>query len=145
MGECLIFQNFPITKEGFAQCGGLNKKAVSLTLSKVIFTSVHVVSLCLSLSLSLSLSLCMCVRVLLIYTISIRFLWVLQEGLSLVESNQQIMTSTCNFQKVADLSKVNFCISSLSIQCNTGSCCVHVTGGVNIYLCVSVFWSQFVL
>ena len=33
MGECLIFQNFPITKEGFAQCGGLNKKAVPLTNS----------------------------------------------------------------------------------------------------------------
>ena len=35
---------------------------------------------------------------------------------------------------IVDLCKVNFCISKLLIQCNTGSCCVHITGGVNMYL-----------
>ena len=42
------------------------------------------------------------------------------------------MTSTSD--KFADLCKVNFCISKLFIKCNTGSCCVQGTGGVNIYL-----------
>ena len=30
----------------------------------------------------------------------------------------------------------NFRISKLFIQCSTGNCCVHITGGVKIYLCV---------
>ena len=38
-----------------------------------------------------------------------------------------------------DLSKVHFCISKLYIQCNTGSCCVHATGGVNTYLSTCQF------
>ena len=37
-----------------------------------------------------------------------------------------------------DLCKVNFCISKLFIQFNTGSCCVNITSGVNIYLYVCV-------
>ena len=32
-----------------------------------------------------------------------------------------------------NLCKINFCISKLFIQCNRFSCCVHITGGVNIY------------
>ena len=39
---------------------------------------------------------------------------------------------------IADLCKVNFCIKKLFIQCITGSCCAHITGGVNIYLYVCV-------
>ena len=35
-----------------------------------------------------------------------------------------------------DLWKVNFCISKFFIQCNTGSCCVQITDGVNMYLYV---------
>ena len=50
------------------------------------------------------------------------------------------MTSTSDkFLKskdIVDLCKVHVCISKLFIQCNTGSCCVHITGGVNIYLYV---------
>ena len=32
-----------------------------------------------------------------------------------------------------DLCKVNLCIRTSFIQFNTGSCCAHITGGVNIY------------
>ena len=41
---------------------------------------------------------------------------------------------------MVDLFKVIFCISKIFIQCNIGSCCVHIIGGVNIYLfmCVSL-------
>ena len=39
---------------------------------------------------------------------------------------------------IQDLCKMNFFISKLFIQCDTGSCCVHVTGGVNIYLQIRV-------
>ena len=68
--------------------------------------------------------------------------FVSQEGLSFVESNQQMF----DFYKrvylkskdIVDLCKVNFCISKLSIQCYRGSGCVLVTVGVNIYLYVSV-------
>ena len=49
------------------------------------------------------------------------------------------MTSTSEYilkgKDIVDLSKVNFCISKLLIQYNTGSFWVHITGGVNIYLC----------
>ena len=52
------------------------------------------------------------------------------------------MTSTSeqflNSKDILDLFKVNFCINNLLIQCNTGSCCVHVTGGFNIYLYIFV-------
>ena len=46
----------------------------------------------------------------------------------------------------ADLCKVNFCINKIFIECYTGSCCVHITGGVNTYLhmCAS-YWSLYVL
>ena len=37
---------------------------------------------------------------------------------------------------ILDLCKVNFCIRKLIIHCNAGSCCVYITGGVNIYLYV---------
>ena len=39
---------------------------------------------------------------------------------------------------IVALCKVYFCISKLFIQCNTGSYCVHIVGGVNIYLYVCV-------
>ena len=38
---------------------------------------------------------------------------------------------------IMDLLKVNFCISKL-LQCNPGSCCVHITGSVNNILCQSI-------
>ena len=66
------------------------------------------------------------------YTISISILSASQEWLSLVESNQQIY----DFH-IVDLCQKKFCISKLFIQCNTGSCCVHITGDINWYLCVS--------
>ena len=37
---------------------------------------------------------------------------------------------------ILDLYAVNFCIRKLFIKYNTGSCCVDVTDGVNIYLYV---------
>ena len=37
-----------------------------------------------------------------------------------------------------DLCKVNLCIRTSLIQFNTGSCCAHITGGVNIYLYVCI-------
>ena len=72
----------------------------------------------------------------LIFIISIGILCISQEGLSLVDSNQQILLLN---KDILDLRKVNFCISKLLIQCNTGE---HVTGGViiSIHMCVSVYW-----
>ena len=48
-----------------------------------------------------------------------------------------------NSKDIVDLCKVNFCISSY----NTGSYCVQITGGANIYIynCASVYWSICVL
>ena len=68
------------------------------------------------------------------------FLCVSQERISLVESNQQ-MTSTTSKQflkskDIMDICKVNFCISKLIIQCNADSYCVYLTGGINVYLYV---------
>ena len=39
----------------------------------------------------------------------------------------------CKSKDIVDLCKINFCIIKLFIQCNKGSCCVHITGGVNVY------------
>ena len=41
---------------------------------------------------------------------------------------------------IMDTCKISFCITVVFIQCNTGSCCVHITGVFNIYLygCVSL-------
>ena len=39
---------------------------------------------------------------------------------------------------IQDLCQINVFISKLFIQCDTGSCCVHVTGGVSIYLQIRV-------
>ena len=41
---------------------------------------------------------------------------------------------------IANLFKLNFCVSNLFIQSNTGSYCMHITGSVNIslYMCVSL-------
>ena len=70
-----------------------------------------------------------------IYTISISIFFVAQEGLCLIESNQQIY----DFYKW-----VIHCIKKLLIRCNTGSCCAHI-GDVNaacpvfVYLCL---WYQ---
>ena len=72
--------------------------------------------------------------VLTIYTISISILCVSKEGLSPVESNQQMYDF---FEQLKHCGpQVNFWIRKLFIQCNTGSCCAHITGGVSIYLCV---------
>ena len=60
---------------------------------------------------------CVCVCVLFIYTIFISIICVLQEELSLITSNQQ-MHDFCEWVE-------------LFIQCNTDSCCEHVTGDVN--------------
>ena len=49
---------------------------------------------------------------------------------------------------ILDLSRVNFCISKLFSQCNTGSCCMQIASGVNVYscvVCVSVNWSLCVM
>ena len=72
----------------------------------------------------------------LIFIISIGILCISQEGLSLVDSNQQIWLLN---KDILDLRKVNFCISKLLIQCNTRE---DVTGGVIIYIhmCVLVYW-----
>ena len=63
------------------------------------------------------------------YTLSISNFCASQERRSLVESNHQIQQS----KDIVDLLKVDFCINKLFSQCNTGSCSVHITGGVNIY------------
>ena len=72
--------------------------------------------------------------VLTIYTISISILCVSKEGLSPVESNQQMYDF---FEQLKHCGpQVNFWIRKLFIQCNTGSCCAHITDGVSIYLCL---------
>ena len=74
------------------------------------------------------------------FSISIRC--VSQEGLSLVQSNHHNvwLLQLSNFDKQTHCGtfQSKFLISKLLIQCNTGSCCVHVTGGVNIYACTCV-------
>ena len=58
-----------------------------------------------------------------------------RKGLVLLNLISRYMTSTI-FEKQRHCGPINFCISKLFIQCDTRSCCV--TGGVNIYLYVSV-------
>ena len=60
-----------------------------------------------------------------------------RKGLVLLNLISRYMTSTI-FEKQRHCGPINFCISKLFIQCDTRSCCVHITGGVNIYLYVSV-------
>ena len=75
---------------------------------------------------------------------------VLQEKLSLIESNQQIYQAVnLEKQRHCGTLQINFLISGnyfsnvikskLFIQCNTESFCEHITGSINIYLhaCVS--------
>ena len=76
------------------------------------------------------------VCVLLINLISVSIICVSQKGNCPFEFNQQMYGFYNKFLKIkyiANLCKVKVHISKLSIQCNTGSCCVHVTSGVNIY------------
>ena len=79
----------------------------------------------------------------LIYTISISILCVSQ-GLHLVESNPKIhdIYQTVIFEKQRQCwplqSKFLYQQLIYFIQCNKGSHCEHVTGGVNIYLYVCV-------
>ena len=65
-----------------------------------------------------------------------------RKDLVLLNLISRYMTSTSEqFLKrkdIADLCKVNICINKLLIQCNTGTCCVYITGGVNIYLYVCI-------
>ena len=46
------------------------------------------------------------------------------------------MTSASKYfmksKEISEFYEVNVCISKLFIQCNTGSCCMHITGSVNI-------------
>ena len=56
-------------------------------------------------------------------------------------TNEQFFKS----KDIVDLHKLNFCITKLFIQCNTSSCCVHMsmvllTGGVNtsLHVCQSI-------
>ena len=83
----------------------------------------------------------MCFLIIDTLSISIILVEAAWEELSLIESNQQI----CGFYKSPLEKKRNsikyiFDISKLFIQCNTDSCCEHITSGVNIYLygCVSL-------
>ena len=45
-----------------------------------------------------------------------------------------------NNKDIVDLCIVNFYVRKLFIQCNTGSRCAHITGGVNtyLYMCLSI-------
>ena len=78
--------------------------------------------------------------VLFIYTISFGILCVSQEELSVTESNQHMwLLQLSKFWKTKTLwnfAEYIFKISNLFIQCNTDSCCEHITCGVNIYIMV---------
>ena len=83
-----------------------------------------------------------CVCVLFVYTISIgisvSIICVSQEDVSLIASNQQICDfyKLVVFEKKRHIGKYNLYISELFIQCNTGSCCEHITGDVNIFILI---------
>ena len=95
-----------------------------------------------------------CACLLLIYMISISILCVSQEWLSLTEFNKQIrdfckwlILEKQRYNKINNkyiIKKQIFNISERLIQCNKDSCCEHITGAVNIYLCVGLL-SLFVL
>ena len=76
-----------------------------------------------------------------IYTISIIILCVSQIG-HLLESNKQINDFykwvILKSKDILDLCEVISSISKLFIQCNTGSCCMDVTGSDKIYLYMNV-------
>ena len=93
-----------------------------LTLSKVIFVSVRGVYV-------------------LLFTLFLPVFFVFhRKDLILLNLISTYVTPTSEqFLKnkgTVDLWKVNFCISKFFIQCNTGSCCVQITDGVNMYLYV---------
>ena len=87
--------------------------------------------------------------VLFIYTISISVICVSQAEPSLTASNQQIYY----FYKCIIFLKRRHCRNKISdiiglfIHYNKGSCCEHVTGGINIYLdgCISVLALEYVV
>ena len=77
---------------------------------------------------------CVCVCVLFIYTyLSVLFVFYRK---NLVFLHQEIYDfyKWAIFEKKIHCGKKIFDISKLFIQCNTDSCCEHITGGVNMYL-----------
>ena len=71
---------------------------------------------------------------------SVSIICISQVGLNLMEPISIYITSTSEqllkSTDIVDHCRVNFCISKLLIQCNTGSCCVLITGPVDIDLYV---------
>ena len=126
-----VFEIFPKSwvhkRGGVGEIGDCSKKGVSLTLTLFKSTFFSVCGVC----------------VLLIYTIFISIVSIVcvsQKGsnrnlISITSKSEHFLKRPLQRTKdLVDLCKVSFSINKLFIQCNTGNCCVPITGFFSIWV-----------